>query len=379
MHAASGGQPFQGEKEVGVVYLQKGIRWIPDYRIELLEGGKARLLLQGTVINELADMDNADLRLVVGVPNFLMKDELSPMALREVGLRLSSYFAPPGGRAGGRRDLYLSNVMMSQAAAEVGERGAPAGGPNIPSEGQLEDLYLYRKSGLTLKKGESAVLKLLEVTVPYEDVYTWDVPPLPPLEMWRYVNSDEQRTALQKLSGAKALHKIRLLNTGDTPWTTGPAAIFRAGLPLGQDLLSFTSVKNKADVTVTTATDLNTKKEETEVGRQENSIRISGDAYTKVSLHGKLTVTNFKDRDIRLELTRKAIGKATAASADGRITALNAVEDKSTADEWGLPLWQSWPYWWFAANPLSSIAWEAVIPAGQTATFEYDLYYYYHP
>ncbi len=313
MHLVSKGEPLNQETEVGMIYLQKGIRWIPDYRIQLLGDGKANISLQGTIVNDLADVENVDLRLVVGVPSFVMKDSLSPMALREMGLRLTSYFAPPARSSRGAR-LDLSNVMMSQAAAPVMRAETSSeGGPDFLAKGQQEDLFLYHKPGITLKKGERAVVKLLEVTVPYEDIYTWVIPPLPPREMWRHVNHDQQRQMLNTLTGAKAMHKIRLTNTGDTPWTTGPATIFKDDTPLGQQLLTYTSVKNKVDVPVTIATDLNTKKEDVEVDRKQN-IKISGNIYTKVLLHGKLTVTNFKDKPVHIYITRKTIGTATSAT-----------------------------------------------------------------
>ena len=376
MHVIKKGKPANGKSEVGMIYLQKGVRWIPDYRIRLLDNGKANVSLQGTIINDLADMENVDLRLVVGVPSFIMKDSMSPMALREMGLRLSSYFAPPA--RGGRETQfdYLSNALMSQRVMPSVE-GAPAGGgPDIPSEGQQEDLFLYHKPGITLKKGERAVVTLLDVTVPYEDIYTWEIPPIPPREMWRHVNTDQVRQLATALTGAKAMHEIRLTNTGEEPWTTGPATIFKEGTPLGQQLLTYTSVKNKVDVSVTIATDLNTKKEETELDRKSN-IKISGDYYTKVALHGKLTVTNFKDKPVHVYATRKVLGTATAATADGKIVLANAAEDTSFARE-GYPwYWWSWPWWFFGVNSLSEITWEAVIAEGESATFEYDWHYHY--
>jgi len=379
MHLVSQGEPLNRETEVGMIYLQKGIRWIPDYRIQLLDNGKANVSLQGTIVNDLADMENADLRLVVGVPSFIMKDNLSPLALREIERQLSSYFAPPARSVGGAR-LDFSNVMMSQAAAPVMRGETPSeGGPDIPNEGQQEDLFLYHKPGVTLKKGERAVVELLKVTVPYEDIYTWDIPPLPPMEMWRQVNQDQQRQMLNALTGAKAMHKIRFTNTGDVPLTTGPATIFKDGTPLGQQLLTYTSVKNKVDVPVTIATDLNTKKEEVEVDRKPN-IRISGDDYTKVSLHGKLTVTNFKDRPVHIYVTRKTIGTVTSATANGKIVLSNVAEDTSYADIYAniYPwYWWPWPWWVYGVNSISEITWEATIPDGKSATFEYDWYYYY--
>ena len=312
VHVLDADKPLNGKARVGLITIQKGIRWIPDYRIRLLGKGKARLSLQGTVINDIAELEDAELRLVVGVPSFLMKGQLSPMALRKMGLHLSAYFAPPAPGGGGQVDI--SNIIMSQSVRSISREREQrtVSGPSIPSEGQQEDLFLYRKSGVTLKKGARAVVQLLDLTVPYEDIYTWTIAPIPPKEMWRHLNT-QQRQLMQRLGGAKAMHEVRLTNTGSAPWTTGPAVLFKEGTPLAQQLLTYTSVNNTVDVPVTIATDLNTIKEEAETGREPN-IRISGNTYTKVKLHGTLTVKNFKDRPVHIFITRKVIGAATAAT-----------------------------------------------------------------
>jgi len=382
LHVVSKGKPLSGKHEVGMVYLQKGVRWIPNYHIELLEGGKAKLALQGTLINDLADLDNVNLGLVVGVPSFIMKDNISPVALREAGLSLSSYFLPPAPRGGGGRQFdYLSNAMMSQVAMPSAPRqeGAVGGGPDIPSEGQQEDLFLYRKTGISLKKGERAVVHLMEITVPYEDVYVWDIPAVPPMEMWRHVGSSEQQQLARSLTGAKAMHKIRLTNTGSTPWTTGPAAIFRDRTPLGQQLLTFTSVKNQVDVAITIATDLNTNKEEAEVERKHNALTVSGTSYSKITMHGKVTLTNFKDRPVRIVVKRQIIGAVAKASDDGKIRRANSTED-AILDLQGYPwYWWNWPWWWLGLNPLSQVTWETSLEKGKSVTFDYDYSYYHHP
>lgn len=378
LRVVSNGKPLGGKHEIGMVYLQKGIRWIPNYHIELLDGGKAKLTLQGTVINDLADLENVHLRLVVGVPSFLMKDSLSPVALREVGLQLSSYFRPPDRGGVSRQTYVLSNAMMSQIAAPVTPREVRGGGgPDIPSEGQREDLFLYHREGVSLKKGERAVVHLLEITVPYEDIYAWDIPAIPPRDLWGHVGRDQQRRLARAYTGARAIHKIRLTNAGSTPWTTGPAAIFRGPTPLGQQLLTYTSVKNKVDVPITIATDLNTSKEEVEVRRQHNALKIGSTSYTKVTLKGKLTVTNFKAKAVRLVVKRQVVGAVASASNDGKIRRANPLED-AVADLGGLQ-WYSWgwPWWYLSLNPFSEIVWEATVPKGKSVTFAYDYSYYY--
>lgn len=384
MRVTAKGKPLSGKSEVGMVYLQKGIRWIPGYRIELLDGGKARVSLHGTLINELADMENVNVRLVVGVPSFVMKDTLSPLALREAGLHLSSYFQPPSPTGRGGEFNYLSNALMGQQAAQVMEAppAAGAGGPNIPAEGQQEDLFLYALKGVSLKKGDSAAVDILDVTVPYEDVYVWEVPCLPPMEMWRNIDRNQQQQLMRALGGARAMHQVRLTNTGDTPWTTGPATLFKGTTPLGQQLLTYTSVKNKVDVSVTIATDLNTKKEESETGRQPNAITIDGNSYTKVSVHGKLTVTNFKDRDVQVVVRRSFMGTGVKASHDGKITASNPLEASLTdvgAEPYPWWYWWNWPWYWLRANGFGQVAWDVAIPKGKAAELEYDFYYYWRP
>jgi hypothetical protein len=378
MHVVAKGRPASGKQEVGAVYLQKGLRWIPCYRIELLDDGKAKLCLQGTLINELTDLENANVRLVVGVPSFVMKDTLSPLALREVGLRLSSYFQPPAQAAPGGGVDYLSNAMMSQVAMPSAPRGegAERGGPNIPAEGQQEDLFLYTKKGVSLKKGESAVFDLLEVTVPYEDLYVWEIAPLPPREMWQHVGREQQQQLIRSMTGAKAMHHLRLTNSGDTPWTTGPATIFKGATPLGQQLLTYTSVKNKVDVPITIATDLNTKKEDTETARKHDALVISTTHYTQVTLHGKLTVTSFKDKAVRLIVKRKLVGTASDVSHDGKVRQANTIEDIAPELEGYAWYWWSWPWWYISVNPFSEITWELDLAKGKDVTLEYNCSYY---
>ena len=368
-HAVKDKRALNRETEVGFVYVQKGIRYIPDYKIDYLDNGNVKLALQATVINELGDIDGASLRLVVGVPSFIMKNTISPMSLSEASPYLSSFFRPP--ERGGQNSQYnmFSNAVMSQVAASPSGSEASAG-PDIPAEGQLEDLYIYTKPGFSLKKGESALVKLLEVTAPFKDIYTWDIPPLPPQDILANLNSSQNQQMRGLLSASKAIHKLRIKNTGDIPWTTGPATIFKDNNSLGQSLLTYTSAGSEVDVAITTAVDLSTKKEEKEISRK--SIVVAGNSYQQVFIHGTLSVTNLKSKPVRIYITRKAIGKVSEATDDGKIRLTSILEDTdiSTNDY----SWQSsLPQYYFNLNSYSEIKWDKTIPAGKTITVEYDL------
>jgi hypothetical protein len=55
------------DTEVGMAYVQRGLRWIPSYKVTIGTAGKARVQLQATLVNELADLEDVTANLVVGV------------------------------------------------------------------------------------------------------------------------------------------------------------------------------------------------------------------------------------------------------------------------------------------------------------------------
>ena len=50
---------------LGMAYLRKGITWIPDYTLKVLDDETAELTLRGTLVNEAEDLIHTDVHLVV--------------------------------------------------------------------------------------------------------------------------------------------------------------------------------------------------------------------------------------------------------------------------------------------------------------------------
>lgn len=136
-----GGQPVGKSVEVGMAYVQKGIRWIPNYRIELDGKGKAVVKLQATILNELTDLKDATVNLVVGVPSCYFKETSDPIALSQVVAQLPPYF-----QTDASTQYALSNAMMTQVArgGELRQHrippaaGAPDLGPEVGGGSQSE-------------------------------------------------------------------------------------------------------------------------------------------------------------------------------------------------------------------------------------------------
>jgi hypothetical protein len=94
LHLDWKGKPPAPKAEVGMAYVQRGIRWIPAYRVEIDGKGKAVLKLQACIINELADLNDIKAHLVVGVPNFAFKEVVDPISFQEAAASLSGHSGP---------------------------------------------------------------------------------------------------------------------------------------------------------------------------------------------------------------------------------------------------------------------------------------------
>jgi hypothetical protein len=374
------------ETTVGMTYLQKGLRWIPEYAVLLGEGEEIVLKLQGTIVNDMVDLDDVTVYLVVGVPNFAFKDQLSPIALREAAAQLSQYFQTPSQPMA----YSFSNVLMSQFS---GARGFDAsGGPGIEQPmgtgaealGPQEDLFLYKVEHVSLKKGERLIVPVVEVKATYKDAYTWQIPFSPPPELLQNINNDQREQMMMLSRGARVRHVLRIKNTSEVPLTTGPALLIQDGRLLAQSLITYTSVGNEVDVDVTVATDVHAKKWEKQAERKDNATVIGGHSYTRLDVQGFLELTNFKKEAVTVEVTRAVLGTVTEADNEGEIMHLNSFEDLSYLPEgdvsgwgwWYLHWWSYWPWWWHNANDIGQIKWTVTLEPGEKRTLQYTWFYY---
>jgi hypothetical protein len=360
----SEGKTVAGEAPVGMGYLAKGLRWIPSYRLQLLGEGKLRLQLQGTVINDVVDLQDSRLHLVVGVPNFIQQDEMSPLSLQTAWTRLSSYFAPVQGRP---QNMY-SNAMMTQVAARgtgggtygAGDR-AEGGGegvttPVLPVTGEsVDELFFYEVPGVTLKRGARAGVAIFEETLPYEDVYSWKVVDEADYAYWRWSSSyaasnstgrrspDEEALAREQ-SRPKVWHCLRLRNMTKTPWTTAPALAVRDWQPIAQSMMLYTPIGGEVDVTTTVAPDIPTRSTEEETARKRDALNISGTHYDLITARGELVITNRKAQEARLVVTRELRGSVQEATDGGALLKLADAPAR--------------------LDPMTRISWDLKIPAG---------------
>ncbi|MGH9759526.1 MAG: hypothetical protein ACREAC_01655, partial [Blastocatellia bacterium] len=230
-----GGRSPEKTADVGLMYLQAGLRWIPGYKVTIDGNGNANVKLQATLVNDLTDLDDVTANLVIGVPTFAFKDATDPIALQQIVASVSP--------ALGRRDLtsqMLSNAIAAQAAAPtVEESGAGAmspTGPEIGSAAASEDLFVFTAKHISLKKGQRMIVPVAEYNLQYKDVFTLDIPYAPPPEIRLNLNTEQQQQLARLLGGPSVVHEIRLTNKSQYPLTTAPAMIVRDNRIIAQGL-----------------------------------------------------------------------------------------------------------------------------------------------
>jgi hypothetical protein len=343
-----------GQKvNLGIAALERGIRWIPAYRVEVKGDPikEAKLELEANIINELADLNNSEINFVVGVPHFLFQDTASPLSINTAFAGVSSNFGRD--RRGNYSNAIQSQVSSNQNAVEITDDDVAS--PTVAGEEKTnsfsaEQLYLYQTNQLNLKKGERATMRLFSLTVPCSEVFEWTINDVKDAQT-RYMNSNyssesEQINSLQDLS-TKIWYALKLKNTTGMPWTTAPAISFRDWKPLGQDMLKFTGIGGEEVLRVTPATEVSGTHKLEEKSRVQEKLRRNGSdyEYDLVTVEGTIKLRNVKKQPIELVLTRNLVGEVVSATDNGKI-----IKD-------GLNL-QS-------INSNSVVKWSVSIPSGE--------------
>jgi hypothetical protein len=315
--------------QVGLVYLQKGFRWIPGYKVTLDGKGNAAIKLQTTLLNELADIDDVTANLVIGVPSFAFKDTIDPIALQQAVAQLSPYFQQ------GDRMQMMSNAIttqtgrMGQVAVAPSAPDAPSLGPEMPESTKSEDLFVFTVRHVTMKKGERLVAAVAEYAIPYADVFSLDLPFAPPPEVRGNLNTEQEAEMARLFSAPKVAHKVRFTNKGSYPLTTAPALVVRDSRVLGQGLITYTAVNATSDLEITKAVDIQMVKSDAETARVPNAARWMNDEYARVDLAGTIKLTNYRDTPVDIEVTRHVLGNVTRADNGGVVAKVNVFEDGS--------------------------------------------------
>jgi hypothetical protein len=276
--------------------------------------------------------------------------------------------------------------MMTQAARMGDYRGGAeqpgGGGPDVPDSAKREDLFVFTVPKVTLHKGERVMLPLVEITVPYSDVFTLDLPFAPPAELSRNFNNQSGELA-RLMAAPKVMHKVRLANQSTYPFTTAPALMLREGRVMSQGMMTYASPGANADLTLTTAVDVQVKKTDSETKRTPNAYELSGNRYLRVDLQGQVRLTNHRAQPVEVEINRYLLGQVDTADHEGKIEMTNVFESRDflpagdSAESYDWWSWGGWPWWWHHVNSVGRITWKLKLEPDASETVGYGWHYFW--
>jgi hypothetical protein len=307
-HVIGQGDKSPAKTRLGMAYLRKGITWIPEYTLKVLDDDTAELSLRGTLVNEAEDLIHCDVNFVVGVPHFAHSEYLAPLAVGQVIRTIGAAVAPPGlqSQIMNRAAMVSNSIVADQFGPGVADRAVGGGGRdvkealgNLPQiEGAAAgDYTVYTKKNLTVRCGEKAIVTLFTKKIKYAHVYRWS-PPQDQIE-----------------------HALLLANDTETAWTTGPCLGVSTGGPIGEDLLKYTPRGGKGEFPVTAAINIAHSRTEKEIDRKLRTYEMDKNFWTDlVTVEGELKVLNRESRPVDIEITAAIPGKPLKASDDGALS-----------------------------------------------------------
>jgi hypothetical protein len=301
--------------ELALSYLEKGIIWSPGYRINVEDSKMAEISLEAVLANDAEDLENIEVAFVVGYPNFFYSDILSPLSVRQ---SVASFIRSLTAERQAGQISPFANTMSQAAFVSPYASGQPSeSGYSVtqPLQGEgNEDLYFYKKSGVSLKKGDRARYEIFHATVPYEHVYEWTVPDTMGVDERGYIRPD--RPDRGKETANQVWHVLRIENKTKQPWTTAPAFALNGPMPLAQDQIEYTPSGQKATLRLTVASDLRSEQIQTETSRKQ--VNVFNRLFEEVLVDANFKVTNFKSEEVCV-FVRKTIEGEVLSAGDGKI------------------------------------------------------------
>jgi hypothetical protein len=304
VHVTSDDKKPAAKTTLGMAYLRKGITWVPEYTMKLLNEDTAELTLKGTLINEAEDLINCDVQLVVGVPHFVHTDYLTPISVGQVIRTIGTAIAPTqvSQQIANRATVAFDNSIRSNQIDVISQPVTDSSGhtlqnttgnlPKLESEGAT-DYTVYERKGVTLRVGEKAILTLFTKKIKYRHSYRWQLP------------SDIE-------------HFLILENNTDSAFTTGPCLVLSDNRALSEDLLKYIPKGGSGEIPVTTAINIAKDQKEKETARELKRYNVNR-YYDLVTLSGELKLRNFDSKNSEINVAMKITGEPISTSDDADI------------------------------------------------------------
>jgi hypothetical protein len=330
---------------VSTVALQTGMSWTPSYFLKLIDDNSARLDLKATIMNTDDEaIKDASVDLVIGNPQMFYGAKLDDISTDFLNRQI--YHSEP------RPQLnlsYLNNAMMQvQSNGAASDEAEAIEMPTYTADGEkTNDLYYFNLGKLNIEEKSKTIVPLQTTEVSYEDLYELNAEDQ--TNYWsneRIVNDPDRIIPI--------FHILKIKNTGTAPFTTGPIFVVdKNEKPLAQDEIKYTATGASVKINLSKALDLNAKNTEDVISTSYEKRVLNNHQYTVARISGKMTVTNYQSKAVKVNISKTLTGKVLAAG-DGKTESTYRNNNDNNK------------------NVISTIKWEKQIPAKGSVEVSYQ-------
>jgi hypothetical protein len=267
--------------------------------------------LRSTITNGAEDLSGCDVFFVVGGANITLKGQLDPLSQVQIMDAMRADMS-----AGGVYSREMAQAPGGQPAASRPASDQPEGSGwvagNVTGEGygEMSEFFFYKKSGLTLRVGDVAMLNVFTKPIKYRSFFEW------------------------RSGDAFVQRHLMVRNDSDAPFTTGPVLAVRDGKPLSQITMKFTPVGTEEKAATFMATDVQCRAGETELERGPVE-HFSGYDYIPVKMDGKIAIVNNRPTEIEILVHHQIVGKNLELDGEGKVVSTQTQDLNSRIDvEW---------------------------------------------
>jgi len=332
--------------DIRVVYMQRGIQWLPSYSIKVINENELQLEMKALVENYSENIVDADLTLTVGNPQFYYGFQYDPI----YNNTLTSLFdvKPAAVPYAQTQQYYTSNVYVtedrSSGTGEISEYY------DYTTEGEkTNDLYIYKIGKVSLPEYSKTSFQIFSTKIPYKDVYEVNIGDVANYSYYNYISNDPEKRL-------DVYHSLLLTNSTIYPFTTAPVFVQNENMqPLAQDRIKYTPAGADISVQLSKAGDVVVKNKEEELKKEDNVKKIGKTYYHKVTIKGTISIENLQAKKILLSIKKDIVANITGASDNGKI-------EKSGR--------------YNVLNPYMKINWELPLGANEkkSITYEYEVF-----
>lgn len=292
---------------VATISLEKGVQWFPSYLFTIISDKEAKLDLKATIANGSTEYLRMPVDIIIGNPEMFFGKSLDPACIDYLSESLLDNRYDNLSFNAAQVSTNFSTALTYNTNAEADVNLEWNEDMDTPKEGQkAEDLYYYQLGVIDLEKNSRVIVPVMSATVTYTEIYTVDLP----------LNSP----SLDEENSVQTYHSYLVTNNTNAPLTTGAAFVLdKNGQPLAQAQMNYTPVKGTSELQLSKAVDVQVKNEEEESGREKSNIKkTTGLYYDKVISSGTITISNYKDKKIRIRVTKAIDGNLETADNNGK-------------------------------------------------------------